>query len=206
MEAANTALFDPYMATVFAIMVAAGVLAGLANFFLAEAETGRELVKYAVLGVVAALTVPLFLNMTSSNLLEFGRTRPLAVFVFAGFCLVYVLLSRRIFEAVASRLWRGTQPAADVWTRAPRAEEFFRAGLTAGDVEILQAVAQGGSVYENLTALTAQPPSRDVVNDRLALLRQMGLLELRADAENVMHLCLSSLGAQLLAEAGGRHA
>lgn len=207
---ASPALLDPYMAMILAIMVCAGVLAGLANFFLSEARAGRELAKYVVLGIVAALTVPLFLNMTSSDLLDFGRTRPLSTFVFAGFCLVYVLLSRRVFERIASRLLQ-LGPAAES-ARAPgplrTAEDFFRAGLSGTDIEIMRAVSQGGSVYENLTSLAgAAPPSKDFVNDRLVRLRQLGLLDLRMDAQNVMHMCLSPIGAQLLAEvSAGGHA
>jgi hypothetical protein len=203
---AAVTLFDPYMMTILAIMTGAGVLAGIANFFLGEARVARELAKSVVLGIVAALTVPLFLNMTSSNLLDFGRTRPLSVFVFGGFCLVYVLLSRRIFEVLAHRLMHLAQPAAAGALRAP--EEFLRAGLSAIDLDIMHAVSQGGSVYDNLASLSADaPPSKELVNERLVQLRQMGLLELRTNEQNVMHMCLSPAGAQLLAEvSAGGHA
>lgn len=209
---ASPNLFDPYMMMVLAIMVAAGLLAGIANFFLSQAQSGRELAKYIVLGIVAALTVPPFLNMASSNLLEFGRTRPLSIFVFAGFCLVYVLLSRRLFEAIANHLLQRGQRQAGGEGIAPgqlrTTEDFFRAGVSATDIEIMRAVSQGGSVYENLTSLAMEtPPSKDFVNDRLVLLRQLGLLDLRTDEQNVMHMCLSPIGAQLLAEvSAGGHA
>lgn len=209
---ATPAVLDPYMLTIFSIMVCAGVLAGIANFFLSEARAGRDLAKYVVLGIVAALTVPLFLNMTSSNLLDFGRTRPLSVFVFGGFCLVYVLLSRRVFEGIANRLLqmgqRQTTGGNIVAGTLRTTEDFFRAGLSATDVEIMRAVSQGGSVYENLTSLASEtPPSKDFVNDRLVLLRQLGLLDLRTNEQNVMHMCLSPIGAQLLAEvSAGGHA
>ncbi|MEO1767259.1 YEATS-associated helix-containing protein [Thiobacter aerophilum] len=209
METPSAALFDPYMMTVLIIMVSAGILAGLANFFLAEGASNRELAKYVVLGVVAALTVPLFLNMTSSNLLEFGRTRPLAVFVFAGFCLLYVLLSRRVFEAVANRLLAraGRTAVERASVSLASVEDFFRAGFTASDVEILRAVAQGGSIYDNLSERMANPPAKDFVNERLARLRQSGLVELSTDEQNLVHLCLSPRGAQLLAEvSAGGHA
>jgi hypothetical protein len=206
------AFLDQYMVAVFVIMVSAGLLAGIANFFLSGSRSGRDLAKFIVLGVVAALTVPLFLNMTSSDLLEFGRSRPLAVFVFAGFCLVYVLLSRRIFEAIATRLLQMGQRQGAMHSISPdtlrSTEDFFRAGLSAADVEIMRAVAQGGSVYENLTGVaTETPPSKDFVNDRLVLLRQLGLIELRTNEDNVLHMCLSATGAQLLAEvSAGGHA
>lgn len=205
-------LFDPYMVTILAIMTGAGLLGGVANFYLGEARAARELAKYIVLGIVAALTVPLFLNMTSSNLLDFGRTRPLSVFVFGGFCLLYVLLSRRGFEAIAHRLMQlGQKRGAGVGLASgasPGPEAFFRAGLSATDLDIMHAVSQGGSVYENLASLSGDtPPSKEFVNERLVLLRHMGLLDLRTNEQNVMHICLSPVGAQLLAEvSAGGHA
>lgn len=204
--ATNTALFDGYMLMILGIMMVMGLLAGIANFFLSDPEgktSARELVKFIVLGIVAALTVPLFLNMTSSNLLEFGRTRPNALFVFAGFCLIYVLLSRRIFESIAHKLMQlGQKQSGTPVLSTPRSpEDFFRAGLSGTDLEIMRAVSQGGSVYENLSGLSSEIiPSKEFVNDRLVLLRQLGLLELRANEKNILHMCLSSAGSQLLSE------
>lgn len=206
-------LLDNYMMAVFGIMLGTGLLAGIANFFLSDQEgkaSARELVKYLVLGVVAALTVPLFLNMTSSNLLDFGRSRPNALFVFGGFCLIYVLLSRRLFESIAHKLLNIGQKRVEPTTAGtPRnAEDFFRAGLSSADLEIMRAVSQGGSVYENLSDLSSDnTPPKEFVNERLVLLRQLGLLELRANEKNVLHMCLSAAGSQLLTEvSNGGHA
>ena len=83
------------MLIILLIMIAAGVLGGVANYFLSDRhnDTGHnDWGKYPILGVISALTVPLFLNMISSNLLEAARTRPVDFFVFAGFCLIYVCL------------------------------------------------------------------------------------------------------------------
>lgn len=208
----NSALFDSYMLAILGIMLVMGLLAGVANFFLSAPDgksNARELVKYVVLGIVAALTVPLFLNMTSSNLLEFGRSRPNALFVFGGFCLIYVLLSRRIFESIAHKLLQIGHKRADSQVSTPRtAEDFFRAGFSGSDLEIMRAVSQGGSVYENLSDLANETtPSKEFVNDRLVLLRQLGLLELRANEKNILHMCLSPAGSQLLSEvSNGGHA
>jgi hypothetical protein len=98
---------DGHLLTVLLIMIAAGALGGIANYFLSERAASRDVrdsLRYATLGIVASLTVPLFLNMISSNLLEAARTRPLEFFVFGGFCLIYVVASRRLFENVALRL------------------------------------------------------------------------------------------------------
>lgn len=98
---------DAYLLIVLLIVVAAGLLGGMANYFLSDRLpelVRRDWAKYPMLGVVAALTVPLFLNMISSNLLETARTRPADLFVFTGFCLIYVIASRRLFENVAGKL------------------------------------------------------------------------------------------------------
>lgn len=98
---------DNYMLLLLIIMVVTGVLGGLANYFMTErgnAFSARDLAKYSVLGVVAALTVPLFLNMISSDLLAVAKARPIDLFVFAGFCLMFVLFSRRFVENLAARL------------------------------------------------------------------------------------------------------
>ena len=98
---------DIHLILILGIMVATGLLGGLANFFLNERDTGspwRTAGKHMVLGVVAALTVPLFLNMMSSHLLEATRLKSSDLFVFAGFCLLYVVVSRRFFENIAARL------------------------------------------------------------------------------------------------------
>lgn len=98
---------DAHLLVVLLIMLAAGALGGIANYFLSERAASRDfrdVLRYAVLGIVAALTVPLFLNMISSTLLEAARARPLEYFVFGGFCLLYVVASRRLFENVALRL------------------------------------------------------------------------------------------------------
>lgn len=97
---------DNYMLVLLAIMVLAGMLGGAANYFVSDksGSSAKELSKYTVLGVVAALTVPLFLNMISSDLLATAKSRPIDLFVFAGFCLLFVLFSRRFVESAAAKL------------------------------------------------------------------------------------------------------
>ncbi len=100
---------DIHLIILLGIMVATGLLGGIANFFLNERDAHSPWLtagKYMVLGVVAALTVPLFLNMMSSHLLEATRLKSSELFVFAGFCLLYVVVSRRFFENIAAHLTR----------------------------------------------------------------------------------------------------
>ena len=98
---------DFYMLLLLGIMLCAGILGGAANYFRSEKGTSRsgaELLKYAVLGVVAALTVPLFLNMISSDLLVAAKSRPVDLFVFGALCLLFVLFSRRFVESTSTKL------------------------------------------------------------------------------------------------------
>jgi hypothetical protein len=100
-------VLDNYMLLLFGIMLFAGLLGGIANYFLSDrggAFSAKGLFKYGVLGIVASLTVPLFLNMISSDLLAMARTRPIDLFVFGGFCLLFVLFSRRAVEGISARL------------------------------------------------------------------------------------------------------
>jgi hypothetical protein len=100
-------VLDTHMLLILLIMIVAGLLGGAANYFLAErhSDSARDnWLKYSVFGIVAALTVPLFLNMISSTLLEGARTKPVDFFAFGGFCLIYVVASRRLMENVTQML------------------------------------------------------------------------------------------------------
>lgn len=216
---------DGYMLIILAIMVAAGVLGGIANYFLSERQgelTARDAIKYAVLGVIAALTVPLFLNMISSNLLEAARTRPVDFFVLAGFCLTYVVASRRVFENAANKLLaqlgevrrdvhqlkqRREAPPAPAATPepAPAAEaaraEPARESLSYNDVEILRALSEESTVYGNLAGLAERTGlGRDLISARLTVLKNLGIIETRINDKNVLHWFVSGRGKQVLGE------
>ncbi|MBK7355293.1 YEATS-associated helix-containing protein [Propionivibrio sp.] len=228
---ANT--LDSYMLMVLLIMVVAGVLGGVANFFLSDRQNDRQRDysrrdwgKYLILGVIAALTVPLFLNMLSSNLLEAARTRPVDFFVFAGFCLIYVVASRRFFENVANKLMNQMdqmkrdmvqikQQRQDVAAPALREEpaspgenhaatarpEVVRESLSYNDIEILRALSEECYVYGNLVGLTDKTGlARDLVSTRLAVLKNLGIIETRINEKNVLHWYVSLKGKQMLGE------
>lgn len=212
---------DGYLLVILLIMVAAGILGGSANYYLSERQRDgarREWAKYAILGVVAALTVPLFLNMISSNLVEAARARPVDLFVFGGFCLIYVVASRRVFENVANRfllqidqlkreMVQLKRPAPSVESppggetaAAPRSEAG-RDPLSYNDVEILRALAEENYVYGNLAGFTEKTGlAREQVSARLIVLKNLGLIETRINDKNVLHWQVSARGTQMLDE------
>ena len=114
--------FDSHLLLALLVMVVTGVLGGLANHYLAERQPGagrQDWRRYLVFGVVTALTAPLLLNMLSSNLLEGARTRPGELYVFAAFCIIYVVAARRLFE----------NPAAFYQQQLTQMQEQFRREL-----------------------------------------------------------------------------
>ncbi|MDR3159627.1 MAG: helix-turn-helix domain-containing protein [Zoogloeaceae bacterium] len=224
------AFFDLPLLLALLVMIAAGVLGGLANFYMAERQYGRRESKdwrrYLVFGVVTALTAPLLLNMLSSNLLASARAHSGSLFVFAAFCLIYVVAARRIFENPAAfyqeeneRLQndlyreietlrreqdylrqclaaRDIAPAAD---RTPDAD--LREMLTYNDIEILRALADESYVYGNLAALTEKTTlGRELISQRLAVLKNAGIIETRISDKNVLHWVISTRGRQTLDE------
>lgn len=233
MGGAQTAVsgIDIHLILLLGIMVATGLLGGLANFFLNERDSGtpwRTAGKHMVLGVVAALTVPLFLNMMSSHLLEATRLKSSELFVFAGFCLLYVVVTRRFFENIAANLVRQVeQVRREVkhlqysGERAPlpasalpplRSEpeaapepapasivELPRNAVSFGDIELMRAVAEGNAIYGANTGLAAKTTlPKDQVAPRLAALKAMGLIESKIDERNVVRWYLTPKGRSLL--------
>lgn len=210
-----TGLADPYLLVVLLIIVATGILGGLANSFLAERpqRAAPERSKYVLLGVVAALTVPLFLNMISSNLLESARTRTLDLFVFAGFSVIYVVATRRLVENVSQRLLNQIELVrSDVGQLRVRTEqvpppggaegaESDAANLSYQDVEILRALSEESFIYGNLAGLTEKTgQTRELVSSRLAALKNQGFIEARINDKSVLHWYVSTRGRQVLDE------
>ncbi|MEW5889890.1 MAG: YEATS-associated helix-containing protein, partial [Pseudomonadota bacterium] len=218
----DTGTTDSHLLLILGVMIAAGILGGIANYFLSERDgpaPARSATRYALLGVVAALTVPLFLNMISSHLIEATRLKSSDLFVFAGFCLLYVVVSRRFFENIVVQLARQVEavrqdvhklkearelaPAISVESESaePAAPvmDLSRNAVSYGDIELLRAIGEGNAIYGALSGLAAKTTlPRDQVNPRLAALKAMGLIESRIDDKNVLRWHLSGKGRALL--------
>jgi hypothetical protein len=225
------AALDGHLVIILGIMIATGLLGGLANFFLNERDSNSpwgSAGRHMVLGVVAALTVPLFLNMMSSHLLEATRLKSSELFVFAGFCLLYVVVTRRFFENIAAHLMRQMEqvrrevkhlqysaeraplPAAATASRAAEPEaapepapasivELPRNAVSFGDIELMRAVAEGNAIYGANTGLAAKTTlPKDQIAARLAALKAMGLIESKIDERNVVRWHLTHKGRSLI--------
>lgn len=226
---APSGALDIHMLLILFIMLVAGILGGAANYFLADRHgepARRDWLKYPILGVVAALTVPLFLNMISSTLLEGARTKPVDFFAFGGFCLIYVVACRRLMENVVQRLLgqldgvkremrhlREQQDAEPIVLAPPPKEvptepekpvevrPEAREVLSYNDIGILRALVAESFVYGNLAAICDRTGlTRDFVSQRLTIMKMMGVIETRINDKNVLHWIVSTRGKAVLGE------
>jgi len=73
--------------------------------------------------------------------------------------------------------------------------------LSYNDVEIMYVIAAETAVYGNLSALTEKTGlNRDLLSTRLTMLKNLGLIETRIDAENILHWFVTDRGREILNE------
>lgn len=216
---------DSHMLLILIIMIVTGALGGGANYFLSvqkNDEHQQAWGRYLILGIAVALTVPLFLNMMSSTLLEGARTKPVDFFAFGGFCIVYVIASRKFVENVTQRLLgqmdqirhevghlkqkqkqdEALLSAAKVVTPEIKpTEPEPKEVLSYNDVEILRTLVEESFVYGNLAAICERTGlNRDFVSQRLTIMKSMGVIETRINDKNVLYWGVSQRGKALLGE------
>jgi len=91
------------------IILLSGIIGGYANFHSTEENIeyrSFSLRKSILTGLVASATVPLFLNMVSSDLLKdvSNQGAGYKYFVFAGFCLTASYFSDRFLQAISKKV------------------------------------------------------------------------------------------------------
>lgn len=103
---------------IFIIMVIAGILGGVVNYGLTRPKKMdySSLLWSVLIGIAAALLVPLFLNTISSSLLA-GILEDTAkssdVYVFFGFCLLGAIASKSMIHTLTNKLLRTAEEAKD---------------------------------------------------------------------------------------------
>ena len=213
---------DSFMFLVLGIMIISGILGGLVNFLLTENHkppVWKAVLGYCLLGIVASLTVPLFLNMVSSNLLADAPRKPVNLFIFNGICLLFALFSCRLKEHIYNKRFQGTgdinkdnvktDPSkADYdwetgWRNVSK-DRLGRAGISESELKIMQVMAGGKHVHRSLVGLLKDPELADEqVNETLSSLMTKGLVEQKLNRENKLRLYLTPKGKQLLGKLKG---
>jgi hypothetical protein len=176
MTVQDTIPLGTYIPLLIGVMLASGILGGLANYSALERRTqaSKRITwgGYVLLGVAAAFAVPLFLNMISSNLLDAGRTAPLNLFVLCGFCVIAALFSRSFLENLYNKILQQVQ---DVEAKVERIEEVASEPESSDD-EIATAKQKESSLPENnLKVLSALNGSKYAYRSLSGLARQAQL-------------------------------
>ncbi len=205
------------MFLILGIMIGSGILGGLVNFFLSEYHkppAWKAVLGYCLLGIVSALTVPLFLNMISSNLLTVAPRKPINLFIFNGICLLFALFSCRLKENVFNKRFQATGSTTRDHGNADPAETDYdlkigcrkvskdrlgRAGISESELKILQVMARGNNVHQSLVGLLKDPElAKEQVNETLSFLMAKGLVEQKLNKENKLRLYLTPKGKQII--------
>ena len=172
-----------YLGLMTGLLLLAGLLSGVANFCIVASfhdTPGRSLPRELLIGVVAAITVPLFLTVLSSSLM--GSTKLVLVDYLRLFALtvVYGLVVRRLF----ARGGAGTQVE-------PRSSDQ----LSLIDVDILRSIEDQAPAHDALPKL----PSDLVISDsklaeRVRRLRESGHLGVRVSEDGQSEQFVTSVG------------
>jgi len=212
-----------FLSTLISVMVAAGALGGVANYFLTRKEDpeGSNITKSIVIGIVAAFLVPLFLNMISSNLTEAIRGSPTTpadlskILIFAGFCLIAAISSKAFIQTLSERVLKKVEEtnkkveevkkvAQSAQEKASEADAIIQKNIESDGTDISGLIAPTESVSENERKILQELATGEkAYRTRTSVARHIGLVKSEVD-RIVDELKEKSLvDAKLLEDASG---
>jgi hypothetical protein len=116
---------------IISIILSAGLLGGLTNFFLLynldykKNECWINFFKSLLLSLCASLTVPLFLQIISNNLLDIPRDTTFQgknYFILAGFCVLAAFYSKRFLDDLYAKVNKAEKKADEAKKDVERLE------------------------------------------------------------------------------------
>ena len=205
-----------YMILLIDIMIVSGALGGMVSALMSWRDDQSFLgliIKYTLTGIVMAMTVPLILNMFSSDLLDAGQEKPLRLFILSGLCVFVALFSTIALERICgSRLNRKEQchPSQDqhcgepqysvkkenigpaVTIQSPEEEK-----MTGNQLKILEALAGVEGVKMTLADLLRHTmiPQKDF-DEAISLMKDKGLVVQELSGGKKPQLILTTQGRQ----------
>ena len=217
-----TSYSGTFLILVLGIMVISGILAGLTNYFFSEDQKSRGLqaiLGRCLLGIAAAFTVPLFLNIISSNLLATAQKNPTNLLVFNGICLIFAFVLCRFKEIVFVKPSQKTDkdkkdntiiiPIKTEYGFETSQREFLRdkmnrAGMPESELNILRSIANKKHAHTSLVDLLKDPELINYkINETLSSLMAKGFVDQRLSKENKLLLYLTPKGHRILAKVFG---
>ena len=217
-----TSYSGTFLILVLGIMVISGILAGLTNYFFSENQKPQVLqaiLGRCLLGIAAALTVPLFLNIISSNLLATAQKNPINLLVFNGICLIFAFALCRFKEIIFVKQSRKTEKdkkdntiiipiktdyGFETYQREFLRDKMNRTGMSASELKILGSIANKKHAHTSLVDLLKDPELiNEKINETLSSLMAKGFVEQRLSQENRLLLYLTPKGHRILTKALG---
>jgi DNA-binding MarR family transcriptional regulator len=211
-----------FLILVLGIMIISGILAGLTNYFFSENQKSRgsqAIIGRCLLGIAAALTVPLFLNIISSNLLAKAHKNPINLLVFNGICPIFAFVLLRFKEIVFVKPSKKTEndnkdntiiiPIKTEYGFEASQQDFLndktnRTGMSASELKILGSIANKKHAHASLVDLLKDPELiNEKINETLSSLMAKGFVEQRLSKENRLLLYLTPKGNRILTKALG---
>jgi len=216
-----------YLILLIDIMIVSGALGGMVSALLSWRDGQSflgQLFKHTLTGVVMAMTVPLILNMFSSDLLDAGQAKPLSLFILSGLCIFVALFSTIVLERIhGSRIKREEQCNQQVRQikvqqteeQPVRKEERVDAAVpipcsekakTSDDqLRILEALASVESAKLTLADLLryTRMPQKEF-DETLSLLMAKGSIAQELSGAKKLQLVLTTRGRQHLDKMSGK--
>jgi hypothetical protein len=204
-----------YMILLIGIMIISGALGGMASSVFKEGDDQPFLsviLKHTFVGIITAMTVPLFLNLCSSDLLDAAQIKPLKLFILSGLCIFFALFSTRFLERIHSRRLKGTgqneredHPAGDQSNRenertdpaVPRQNPEKK--KIENQLKILRVLANEKDVHRTLKDLArdAEMSQKDF-EETLSLLMAKGLVAQELSGADEIRFVATVRGQQKL--------
>ncbi len=202
-----------YAIVIIIIMLIAGIVGGIAAYYLNDADDKSKR-RSMTLGIVAAMIVPVFLNMISSHLLLDAQKEVDKLFVFLGFCVLAAVFSRNFLENIYNKVLQqvgsmGKQisnmeqaanepdlPDEDIDMKLVEAK-----GLNENELTILRIISEGRYTYRSLSGLKKDTGlDRKTIDNCLNTLISKTMINSRVNNKNQLRYYLSSEGRKVLGE------
>jgi DNA-binding MarR family transcriptional regulator len=204
-------------------MMLSGILAGIASYFLMENQRPpvlKTVFGYCLLGISAALTVPLFLRIISSDLLTPAQRNPINLLVFNGICLIFAFAACRFKEIVFIKRTQKTERdkkentiiipikteyGFETTPQGLKRDKTDKDDILSSEFNILRSIAAKKHAHTSLVDLLKDPNLADErINETLSSLMAKGLVEQRLSKENRLLLYLTLKGDRILRKALGQ--
>ena len=206
-----------FLFLVLGITILAGILAGTASYFLMENQrlpAGKAIFRYCLLGISAALTVPLFLKIISSDLLAQAQRSPSNLLVFNGVCLIFAFVACRFKEIIFIKRTQSaekdkkentivipirTEYGFDTTRQEFKKDKTGKDPIQSGELKILRSIVMRKHAHTSLVDLLKDPDLADEkINETLSSLMAKGFVEQRLSKENKLLLYLTPKGDRML--------